>query len=150
MVAVVAGAYGEKTGLDSTARVDALDATATSMKRYTERTIVIGDTPEQPQQPIDCLLSRGATLLTCTSVGGPQRFFPSDLLSKRLRGHAVPFLDTRRWFCFENACPMVIGHTIAYWEGTHITRTYALQLLRPFRALFRGALAQGRPPLSAG
>ena len=41
---------------------------------------------------------------------------------------------------------MVIGHTIAYWNTTHMTMAYALKLVAPFRAAFRAAIAQRSPP----
>ncbi len=36
---------------------------------------------------------------------------------------------------------MVIGHTIAYWNTTHMSMAYALKLVAPFRAVFRAAIA---------
>ena len=46
----------------------------------------------------------------------------------------------RGWFCYQDVCPMVIGHTIAYWNPTHISTAYALKLAGPFRAAFRAAI----------
>jgi len=43
--------------------------------------------------------------------------------------------------CFERECPTVIGHTIAYWNTTHMSMAYALKLIAPFRAAFRAAIA---------
>ncbi len=59
-------------------------------------------------------------------------------------GHAgirAAFIDTIGWFCFENQCPMVVGHAITYRDNYHISTTYALELRQLFRDAFTQALA---------
>lgn len=55
-------------------------------------------------------------------------------------GHAgVPI----GWLRYQDRCPMVIGHTIAYSDTNHISAIYSAQLAGAFRAAFRSAIDAG-------
>lgn len=93
--------------------------------------IVFEDVPGLGQNPVDCLLARGATLGSCT--------FPlsSALVSEDTNIYQVvtegggAFLQTIPWFCAENQCPTVIGDTISYVDQNHVSNTYATELAKP-------------------
>ena len=66
-------------------------------------------------------------------------------------GHAgVPFLlggYTLAWFCAhpsgsatDELCPLAVNRTITSIDRGHVSKTYALELVQPFRAAFRGEL----------
>ena len=56
-------------------------------------------------------------------------------------------MDDTGWFCASPEpgkavlCPLVINHTIVRRDNNHVSRTYALELWKAFRALFRATLA---------
>ena len=62
---------------------------------------------------------------------------PYDRIAARSKRSGLGFLATREWFCFERACPPVIGRTIAYKDPHHITVAYAARLSAVFRAALR-------------
>jgi len=100
--------------------------------------VVIGDPPAQNRQPIDCLLARGATLKSCTSTLSHDQLSVYRGVAKAADAGGAAFIDTIGWFCYEDECPMVVGHTVTYRDNDHISTTYALEL----RELFRDALTQ--------
>ena len=65
---------------------------------------------------------------------------PYDRIAARNKRSGLGFLATREWFCFERACPPVIGRTIADKDPHHITVAYAARLSAVFRAALRREL----------
>lgn len=49
---------------------------------------------------------------------------------------------TSGWLCAQNICPMVVGHTIVYFDPGHIAIDYANELSAVFRDAFRTAIAR--------
>jgi hypothetical protein len=122
--------------------VDGIGYLVDAMKPFAEEVVVIGDPPVQDREPVDCLLAHDATLATCTgTLSNGQLSMYEDAASVTQSGGGA-FLDTIGWFCFEDRCPMVIGHTIAYRDTDHITKTYALELRELFRDAFTRALSR--------
>jgi hypothetical protein len=145
-VAVVTGNYSNATARqqDTVARV--LGSLIGAVKRVSRSAEVIGDVPGRDKQPVDCLLARGATMRSCT-------FTPSDLqvslggqVAAIVQGMHVGFVDPLGWICDVNECPLVVGNTITYSDRGHISKTYALELDKPFRAAMRAAIRAGRVP----
>ena len=110
------------------------------MRRSTKRIIVLSDTPRQSQQPIDCLLSTHATLQTCSSVWSPPAGAADSQVANLATQEGVGYIDTRGWFCLVSLCPMVVGHTVVFWDEGHITSEYAYELRNVFRAAFDAQL----------
>jgi peptidoglycan/LPS O-acetylase OafA/YrhL len=117
-----------------------------AVKHAGRRVVLFGDSPGVPVQPADCLLTRGATMKTCT--------FPlAEARAQRLnRGRAiaaanlVDFIDVEPWFCYQQECPIVVGSTVVYYNTDHVSVTYSTEL-----APFIGrALAIGRSPARPG
>ncbi|MEY2398887.1 MAG: hypothetical protein QOJ00_2061, partial [Actinomycetota bacterium] len=46
------------------------------------------------------------------------------------------YVDPLPWFCFEERCPAVVGSTPVYWDGIHLTATYARSLAPKLAAVF--------------
>lgn len=101
-----------------------------AMKPFARKVVVIGDPPDQGQQPVDCLLARGATLATCTQTPSSDQTSVSKEVATAAESGGAAFIDTIGWFCYENRCPMVIGQTISYRDNDHISLTYARRRLR--------------------
>ena len=117
------------------------------MKRYSASVLVVGDEPNQTRDPVDCLLAPGATMKTCSVLGSPVQLRTEAAIAADAKRNGVGFIATLPWFCAHPRgsttdwlCPMVVNHTITALDRGHATKTYALELLQPFRAAFRREL----------
>jgi hypothetical protein len=124
---------------------NALLGLATSVKPFVKHVVIVGDNSGIAEQPLDCLLGRHATMRSCTTVWSDEHFYLNQDLAALTKRRRVGFVDTSGWFCFENHCPMVVGHTIVYIDTGHITDQYAETLAAPFRAAFRQAIHSPAP-----
>jgi hypothetical protein len=144
-VTLISGCCGGDTGPTAQTYESALTSLAATMQRFSRTgAVVIADDVGIDQQPVDCLLSRHATMTRCTAEWGADRFFMNDDLTALAKRHGFGFIDTRGWFCFDNQCPMIVGHTVVYRDTGHITKPYALELAGPFRAAFGQAINQAK------
>jgi peptidoglycan/LPS O-acetylase OafA/YrhL len=141
-VTLVGGSIGERPSSTVSAAADGIIAMARALKPD-GRVVVIGDPEGLSQQPSDCLLSSGASMATCTATWPPATFRAYDRVAATTRQLGIGFIRTRGFFCFERRCPAVIGHTVAYWDNSHITVAYAVQVSRAFRTAFVRAAAVG-------
>ncbi len=139
-VTVVGGAVGGARGAAALAAENGMIAMARATKTSSGRVVVVGDPEGLRRNAIDCLLSRHATMATCTATWPVTWLEPYDHIAARSRQLRIGFVDTRGWFCFERQCPTVIGRTIAYRDYHHVTVAYALRLSATFAAAFRQAI----------
>jgi hypothetical protein len=123
------------------AAADGTVAMATALKPY-GAVVVVGDPEGLSDAPADCLLSSHASMATCTTRWPPSTFRSYDRVSGTTKRLGIGFIPTRGFFCFERQCPAVIGHTVAYWDNSHITAAYALRVAGAFRTGFLQALAR--------
>ena len=141
-VTLVGGAFAplpHSPGDGGQTTVDAIKSVTAALKPFSKRVVVLGDVPYQTRGIVDCLLSSGASLMRCSAA--PTRPQLYEYVAAQARFEGAGFIDVRPWFCYQDLCPMVIGHTIAYWNTTHMSMAYALKLVAPFRAAFRAAIA---------
>ena len=139
-ITLVGGSIGERPSAAVSAAVDGVIAMARALEPY-GHVVVIGDPEGLSQQPSDCLLSSHASMATCTATWPPATFRSYDRVAATVRHLGMGFIATRGFFCFERRCPAVIGHTIAYWDNSHITVAYAVQVSTAFRTAFVRAAA---------
>jgi hypothetical protein len=99
--------------------------------------MIIGDPPGQVKVPVDCVLAAHATMSSCSHALADDWWETYDAIAQSTRSIHGGFLDTRGFFCSRVVRPMVIGHTIAYNDQYHVSRTYSAELAGPFRTLFR-------------
>jgi len=140
-VTLIGGAFAPLPGSavdKGQATAEAFRSLSAAMKPVSKHILVLGDVPYQAQGIVQCLLSSGATLLRCSNAPTRQELY--DYIAAQTRFTGAGFLDSRGWFCYQDVCPMVIEHTIAYWNPTHISAAYALKLTGPFGAAFRAAI----------
>jgi peptidoglycan/LPS O-acetylase OafA/YrhL len=118
-------------------------------KRFSKSVIVVGDPPKLNRQPVDCLLAANATMKTCTTTVTKVQVRGDTKVGSIAKKRHVGFVDTRGWFCARLSakkplrCPLVVNRTITRRDPGHITVTYDLELVAPFRAAFRRALFGG-------
>ncbi len=107
---------------------------------FTKNVVLIGDPPDQGQQPVDCLLAHDATLGTCTRTLSGDQISVYKQAARAAHDRGAAFIDTIHWFCFQGRCPMVIAGTVTYRDNDHISKTYALELREVFRQTFAGVV----------
>jgi len=122
------------------AAADGTIAMARALKPY-GAVVVIGDPEGLSGNPTDCVLSSHASMATCTTRWPPATLRSYDRVAATTRQLGIGFIATRGFFCFERQCPAVIGHTVAYWDNSHITAAYAVQIAGAFRTAFLRAAA---------
>jgi peptidoglycan/LPS O-acetylase OafA/YrhL len=114
-------------------------------KRFSATTIVVGDSPHQRRNPIDCLLSSGATMRTCASKATLGELQTDATIAGVAAKQHVGFMNVTGWFCGRASsvavlCPLVVNRTISWVDQGHISATYGLELATPFRNAFRREL----------
>jgi peptidoglycan/LPS O-acetylase OafA/YrhL len=138
-VTLVAGEFSA-LGNQTATGVSGVAGLIEKLKQVSKHVIVIGDDAPQRTQPVDCLLSSGASMATCSTEPSAVETQADSALAEAVPRAGARYIDPTRWFCYENVCPMVIGHTVVYSDTTHITATYAAQLAEVFRTSFRKAI----------
>jgi peptidoglycan/LPS O-acetylase OafA/YrhL len=91
------------------------------------RVILLGDLPFFPIAPTDCLLAPGATMRTCTFPLSAN-FVYSEA---QAASFGVDYIADLAWLCYNQECPMVVGHTITHSDVSHVSRPYASLLVAP-------------------
>jgi peptidoglycan/LPS O-acetylase OafA/YrhL len=140
-ITLIGGSIGERPSTAVPAAADGTIAMARTLAPY-GAVVVIGDPEGLRERPADCLLSSHASMATCTTTWPPSTLDAYDRVAATTRSLGVGFIATRGFFCFRRQCPTVIGNTIAYWDTSHITATYALQIAGVFRTGFLRAAAR--------
>ena len=115
------------------------------VKRFSATTIVIGDSPHQHRNPVDCLLASAATMRTCTARASLTELQTDASVAAAAAKHGVGFIKVTGWFCARASsvavlCPLVVNRTISWIDLGHISETYGLELSTPFRNAFRREL----------
>jgi peptidoglycan/LPS O-acetylase OafA/YrhL len=126
-------------GTEHAATIGGMSSLAQDLTRSSKKVVVLADTPQQDEQPVDCLLAGNASMARCSVTPSADQLAPNDDIASVVSGPKLNLMDPTPWFCAEGVCPMVIGRTIAYFDTNHVSRTYALELSGVFRAAFRQA-----------
>jgi hypothetical protein len=144
-VTFITGDWGTDTLYKTAAKV--ITALTLTMKKVSRSVIVLADPPRQKRQPVDCLLSRKATMKTCSTRITSADFAGNTPIAAAARKNHVGFMDSRGWFCGRISktkliflCPLVVSRIITHSVFDHVTKTYGLALYLPFRASFRREL----------
>jgi peptidoglycan/LPS O-acetylase OafA/YrhL len=137
---LVTGNYSNISQGQTQTIANGIQAAVTSAKRWSKGVAVIADPPAQDRQPTDCLLSGHASMARCASAPSDVYLTASQYVSEVASGSHVGLLDTIGWFCFDDTCPLVVGHTITHSDADHVSVSYATALSLPFRSATRKAL----------
>ena len=114
-------------------------------RRFSASTIVVGDSPHQHRNPVDCLLAKGATMRTCSSRATLAELQTDAAVAAAAARQRVGFMNVTGWFCARASsiavlCPLVVNKTISWVDQGHISATYGTELATPFRNAFRREL----------
>lgn len=99
------------------------------------RMAFLRDVPRSKTDPQPCLAGSGNDLGDCLWPPAAPAEAMAQVAADVARQRGVPVLDTRRWTCFDGACPAVVGDVVTYRDFGHLTTTYVRTL--------RDALARG-------
>ena len=104
-------------------------------------TVVIGDPEGLDFDPVDCLLSSSASMGTCTATWPASALTGYDEVQRQVTRLGAGFIATRGFVCYQRECPAVIGHTIAWVDGNHMSAAYSGRVAGAFRAAYVRATA---------
>jgi hypothetical protein len=91
------------------------------------RLVMISDTPWPIRGVVDCLSEHPHEIDRCArSVAravnqGRRRVMVAEAASRA----GVVVIDPLPWFCTATICPAVVGNTLVYKDGSHMTTAYA-------------------------
>ena len=100
-----------------------------ALTRSAGRVALLRDTPNTDTTVVQCVASHPTTLARCDTPIG--HAYNTDLETKQERlatSLQVRYVDTTPWLCTPTTCPAVIHDTVAYFDDTHISATYATYL----------------------
>lgn len=139
---LIVGTHYNSGEVDRQASVQAMSAFSAAVRSSVGRIVVIGDPPEQEQEPTDCLLSSHATMQRCSHKEELWQTNVTAGVESATEAFGV-FLDTVPWLCYQGVCPMVVGHTVVNLNRGHITARYAEELAPLFTSALARLLAGG-------
>ncbi len=90
--------------------------------------LVLRDTPFPGRSVPDCLAAHEDDPAACD---GPRSWLPDDPLyevARTLRSRQIDEADLTPYVCLPDRCPAVIGGLVVYFDGSHLTATYARTL----------------------
>jgi peptidoglycan/LPS O-acetylase OafA/YrhL len=140
-VTLLAAAMSGLGGKDAAA-ASGISSFVTAVRTASRHVVVMGDTPFVNEQPVDCLLSRNANMGRCSFSFPAAQLSVADTIASTSQAVGASYISTTGWLCFDDDCPMVVGHTIVYFDPGHVTATFASALANVFRAAFRRAISQ--------
>ena len=105
------------------------------------RVVVIGDPEGLDFDPVDCLLKPGATMGTCLTKWPASALRGYNHVRAGVTRLGIGFLATRGFVSYQREYPAVIGHTIVWLDGNHMTYLYSAQVAGAFRAAYLRATA---------
>ncbi len=142
-VTLLAGNIAEQQTPFARAGIEGVVTTAKALA-LSSSVVVIGDPEGLDRNPVDCLLSRNASMATCTTRWPTQSLVVYDEVGRRVTQVGAGFLGTREFVCFKRQCPAVVGRTIVWSDNNHLSGVYAARIAPAFRAAFLRATAKGR------
>jgi hypothetical protein len=107
--------------------------------------LVIRDTPAPGTSVPDCLEAHTGDYTKCD--GSRSAWLPGDptiAAVRTLNDPRVSSIDLTRYICPSERCPAVIGGVPVYFDGSHLTATYASTLAPYLAPSLRAGLRHGR------
>jgi peptidoglycan/LPS O-acetylase OafA/YrhL len=141
-VTLLGGSVDQRPTPATRAAVEGVVAGARDLERLGRAVVVIGDPESLDRNPVDCVLSRRASMASCTTHWPPESLAAYDEIARRVTSLGSGFVRTRGLVCYRGSCPAVIGHTLAWADDNHLSAAYSAEVAGSFRAEFRAALAQ--------
>jgi peptidoglycan/LPS O-acetylase OafA/YrhL len=109
--------------------VDRIEAT----RPHAGRIVVIGDVPRLKFDP-SVITERGATLADGLSDPQARSMQMRRAVKAAVDATGVDYVDSKRWFCAYDKCPVVVGDFVTHRDRGHMTLEYGRTLAGPLAA----------------
>ncbi|GAA3267979.1 acyltransferase [Dactylosporangium vinaceum] len=104
-------------------------ALAATADRLAARTVILQDTPDPRGVSVpDCVAAHPTAVDRC-ALTAETALYPARRAAITAAA-ATAVIDPATWFCTAEVCPAVVGNTLVYRDGSHVTSTY-VRLLTP-------------------
>ncbi|MEU7875133.1 acyltransferase family protein [Dactylosporangium sp. NPDC049140] len=115
-----------------TAWAQATVASATRLAQLGARPIIMQDTPDPRGVSVpDCVAQHPAAVQQCAlKVPTAEYAARKTAIETAAQPAGISVLDPTEWFCTDTLCPAIIGNTLVYRDGSHVTASY-VKLLTP-------------------
>jgi SGNH domain (fused to AT3 domains) len=100
-----------------------------TLRASTNRVVVVQDTQAFSFSPLACL-GRFPTAMTRCQMHNPNPLMSSVIGAEQAASsqQGAAYLKTNQWLCATTTCAPVIANSLAYWDPSHVSATYALYL----------------------
>ena len=140
---LIGGSIDERPTAITRAAIEGVVAAAQAV-HASGQAVVIGDPEGLDRDPVDCILSRHASMAKCTTTWSRQALELYDEVARRVTRLGAGFLRTRGFVCFEGRCPAVIARTIVWVDSNHLSAAYSARLGKAFGAGLAQAISRTR------
>jgi hypothetical protein len=127
------GSYADEWGAAVGRTLDAIDA----------EVVVLADTPDLGHTPSVCLSANLNDARKCGQTRSAALSAPTrapEMASAE--EHGATFVDLTNYICGPDRCSPIIGNTLAYRDGHHLTATFSAELGVAFGAEMRRLLPE--------
>ncbi|MCW2854675.1 MAG: putative acyltransferase [Marmoricola sp.] len=105
------------------------------------RVVYIGDSPYLSPDGLGCIeknLNEARTCVYHRSLASQPAWNEAYLLlGKKTVGAGFAYIDTRKFFCINNECPLIVKNMLTHRDQGHVTDTYATWLAPMFAPIFK-------------
>ncbi len=102
----------------------AVNATAKAYRKIARKVVVVGDVPSVDHNPADCLSAPEADQRSCVSDRDSREASSNELTEAAVKGTKAAYVDTQRFVCVEDRCPLVVGDQVTYYDESHLTESW--------------------------
>ncbi|TQL69353.1 peptidoglycan/LPS O-acetylase OafA/YrhL [Nocardioides albertanoniae] len=98
-----------------------------TVKDYEEiarKVVVLGDVTSVDQNPADCLSAPEALQRSCLSDDESRESSSNEVTEKAVKDTSATYVDTQRFVCVEDRCPLVVGDQVTYYDDSHLTESW--------------------------
>ncbi|MDO8390011.1 MAG: acyltransferase family protein [Actinomycetota bacterium] len=98
--------------------------------------VVIGDTPNPPQNVPDCVADHRHDISACAGVSDPLNASAVDrAIGEITATSGVSLVQPLKWICAGGTCPAVVGDILVYRDSDHLTNTFMQWLIPAVEAV---------------
>ena len=110
-------------------------ATLQALAAPGRKVVLMGNTPDPARSlnggdPTQCLTIHVSNIGACTFSRSSAEAQLFSQASSAAAGAGAEFIAQTNWFCTQTKCPLVVGHTAVYFNGSHVAKHY-YALLQP-------------------
>jgi peptidoglycan/LPS O-acetylase OafA/YrhL len=90
---------------------------------------VLGDVPPRPT-PADCLTAVDAIQATCVTSSDSREIRSNALTREAAEAVGARYVEVTPLVCVDGRCPLVVGDTVLYEDGSHLTGDWTRRVWR--------------------